>query len=71
MAEILMVAGKKSITRKWNQADPPTLDQWVQSVKEIYTMEKLTPEKGYRRTETEEMDKMQKDQRHRRLYHNV
>ena len=36
------MACKKAITRKWDNADPPTLGQWTQIVEEIYLMEKLT-----------------------------
>jgi len=32
----------KAITRKWLQVDPPTKDQWLGIVNEIYSMERLT-----------------------------
>jgi len=34
-------AGKISITSRWHQADPPTVDEWKQIVAGIYLMKKL------------------------------
>lgn len=40
--KILTVTAKKGITRKWLQNDPPTVDSWLEIIKEIYEMERLT-----------------------------
>lgn len=40
--KILMVAGKKVITRKWGTEDLPTQTHWVDTVGEIHMMERLT-----------------------------
>ncbi len=39
---ILLAASKKSITRKWLKVDPPTINEWIDIVHEIYIMEKLS-----------------------------
>ena len=40
--KILMVAGKKVITRKWGTEELPTQTHWVDTVGEIHMMERLT-----------------------------
>ena len=42
LLKILTAAAKKAITRKWLQADPPTIDNWLEIIKEIHEMERLT-----------------------------
>ena len=42
LLKILLVAGKKAITKKWLNKEPPTIREWLVIVKEIYKMEKLT-----------------------------
>ena len=42
LLRILTTAAKKAITRKWLQADPPTLSNWLEIVEEIHVLEKLT-----------------------------
>ena len=42
LLRILTTAAKKAITRKWFQADPPTLSNWLEIVEEIHMWEKLT-----------------------------
>lgn len=42
MMMILMVASKKSITRKWLKPDPPTEEDWLDVLYDIYKMEKIT-----------------------------
>ena len=37
---ILLVASKKSVSRKWLKIEPPTIDEWIEVVYEIYAMEK-------------------------------
>ena len=37
--QILLVAGKKTITRKWLSKESPTILEWIEIVNEIYTME--------------------------------
>ena len=39
---ILLAASKKSITRKWLKVEPPTIDEWIDIVHEIYVMEKIS-----------------------------
>lgn len=39
---ILTIACKKAITRNWLKKDPPWLEQWLDIIGEIYTMERLT-----------------------------
>lgn len=38
----MITAAKKTITRKWLQRDPPTVDNWTEMIKEIHEMERLT-----------------------------
>lgn len=42
LIKILLVAGKKAITRNWGKETPPTKDQWITIVEEIFLMEKVT-----------------------------
>lgn len=42
MYNILLVAAKKSITRRWLSETTPTVDDWVNIVNDIYKLEKLT-----------------------------
>uniref|UniRef100_A0A671XN45 Reverse transcriptase domain-containing protein n=1 Tax=Sparus aurata TaxID=8175 RepID=A0A671XN45_SPAAU len=42
LLKILLAACKKAITRKWYKPDPPTQDDWLKIVNEIYVMELLT-----------------------------
>ncbi len=42
LVNILSVAYKKSITRKWYKQDTRSLGEWMEIVKEIYNMEELT-----------------------------
>lgn len=42
LVKILLIAGKKAITRKWEKGDSPAQDQWILIVEAIYTMQKLT-----------------------------
>ena len=39
---ILLAASKKCFTRKWLKVDPPTIDEWIEIVYEIYVMEKIS-----------------------------
>ena len=39
---ILLAASKKSVMRKWLKAEPPTIDEWIEVVYEIYVMEKIS-----------------------------
>ena len=42
LLKILLAAGKKPITRKWLNREPPTVGEWSAIVREIYEMEMLT-----------------------------
>ena len=39
---ILLVASKKAITRKWLKPQPPTSEEWIEILHDIFKMEKLT-----------------------------
>lgn len=39
---ILLVASRKAITRKWLKPEPPTVDEWIDIIHDIYIMEKLS-----------------------------
>ena len=40
--DILLLAGKKNITRHWLGPETPKLEDWADIVCEIYVMEKIT-----------------------------
>lgn len=42
MFKIMLLAGKKGITRKWLKVDAPRKENWVDVMHDIYIMEKLT-----------------------------
>ncbi len=42
LMRILLMGGKKALTRKWLQPDAPTLEDRLKTVHEIYIMERLT-----------------------------
>lgn len=42
LLKILLLASKKSITRKWLKREAPTVREWSATVQEIYEMETLT-----------------------------
>ena len=42
LIKALLAASKKTITRAWYKADPPTKKQWLGVVEEIYNMERFT-----------------------------
>lgn len=42
LRDLLDEVGKKAITHKWLQADPPSVERWLQIVSRIFEMEKLT-----------------------------
>lgn len=39
---IHLVAGKKTLTRKWLSQESPTLNAWMENTMDIYKMEKIT-----------------------------
>lgn len=39
---ILTSAGKKTLTRRWLLPEPPTIQEWIDIVNDIYVMEKIT-----------------------------
>lgn len=42
LMNILLVAGKKTLTRKWLSQESPTLNAWMDITMDIYKMEKIT-----------------------------
>ena len=40
--DILITAGKKALTRRWLLSDPPTMQEWISIVNDIYLMERIT-----------------------------
>ncbi len=42
LTKILLISGKKAITRTWYKTDPPTVEQWLGIVREINVTEKQT-----------------------------
>lgn len=42
LLKILIASAKKAIIRKWLQMDVPTVDNWVEVIREIHEMERLT-----------------------------
>jgi len=42
LARILLVAGKKTITKNWLKSDTPSNKQWMSIIKDILSMELLT-----------------------------
>ena len=42
LTKILLITSKKAITRNWYKTEPPTIAQWLEIIREIYTMEKIT-----------------------------
>ena len=41
LVKVLLAASKKAITRRWYKAEPPTYEQWLSIVEDIFVMEKL------------------------------
>ena len=54
LVNILLIAGKKAITRKWGRADLPTQENWMEIIEEIYVMEKLTHRLRLQETQLED-----------------
>lgn len=42
MLQILLLIAKKMITVNWKDPKPPTITQWIQRLKRVYTMEQMT-----------------------------
>ena len=42
LLNVLIVAAKKAITRKWLQTDPPMVDNWLKVIAEINEIKRLT-----------------------------
>lgn len=42
LLKIMIAASKKAIAHKWLQIDPPTIDDWLEIMKELHEMERLT-----------------------------
>lgn len=42
LIHILLTAAKKAITRKWLKPERPTIENWIDVVKDIFTMEKIS-----------------------------
>ncbi|KAF7656212.1 hypothetical protein LDENG_00044990 [Lucifuga dentata] len=41
MLRIMLIASKRAITRKWLKTEVPTVEDWVEVIHNMYTMEKL------------------------------
>ena len=42
LAKILLVTCKKAITRNWCKVEPPSTTQWLEIVREVCFMERMT-----------------------------
>lgn len=42
LLRVLLVAAKKAITRRWLQKDPPSINEWIDVVYEVFKMERIT-----------------------------
>lgn len=42
LVKIMLIAAKKSITRKWGKATVPSKEQWITTIEDIFLMEKMT-----------------------------
>lgn len=42
LMNILLVAGKKALSRKWLSQESPTVNAWMEITMDIYKMEKIT-----------------------------
>uniref|UniRef100_A0A3P9KVM4 Reverse transcriptase domain-containing protein n=1 Tax=Oryzias latipes TaxID=8090 RepID=A0A3P9KVM4_ORYLA len=42
LIQILLLVAKKMITRSWLKTSPPTLEQWLEALRKVYLMEKIT-----------------------------
>lgn len=42
LAHILLAASKKAVTRRWLKPDPPTIEEWIEIIHEIFIMERLS-----------------------------
>ena len=40
--KVFTAAAKKAVTHKWFQTDPPTVDNWLEIMKDIQEMKRLT-----------------------------
>ena len=42
LTKMLLVTCKKATTRNWCKAEPPTTTQWLEIMREVYIMERMT-----------------------------
>lgn len=42
LTKMLLVTCKKAITRNWCKTEPPTITQWLEIIREVCTMERMT-----------------------------
>lgn len=42
LCKIMFIAHKKAITKNWYKPEPPSFKQWMDIVKEIFVMERMT-----------------------------
>ena len=54
LVEVLLLASKKAITRLWYKTEPPTVEQWVSTVEEMYVIEKITHKPQLQETQFQE-----------------
>lgn len=39
---IMITAAKKNVSRLWLRSEPPTVKDWIDTIKDIYSMERIT-----------------------------
>lgn len=54
----MLLASKKTITRKWLRTEAPTIAEWIDIVQNIYILEKLSFLLKDKETPFHDMDKM-------------
>lgn len=42
LIKILLVTCKKTITRRWYKVEPPAVNEWVEIIREVHNMERMT-----------------------------
>lgn len=42
LIKILLVTCKKTITRRWYKTEPPAVNEWLEIIREVHNMERMT-----------------------------